>query len=186
MSKLIFSKEQIEESCKDIGKKLTKELKNEKKIPVVVGIMKGALNFMMDLVKYIDTEIFLDYIQVSSYNGTKSTGKVILKRDLCFDVKNRTIVLVEDVVDSGISMNYLLDFIKDRHHPKKIILVSLFDKRFRRKAKIKIDYVGKVLTGDDFLLGYGLDFNELGRGIPEVIGIDEKEAHKLLERINND
>ena len=186
MKKVILKHDEIQTICQDIGQKITNELTHEERIPIVVGIMKGALNFMTDLVKYINTNIFLDYIQVSSYNGTSTTGRVILKRDLSFDVNNRTMILVEDVIDTGISMNYLLHFIHDRYHPKRVILVTLFDKKCRRKMDVKIDYTGKVLEGDDFLFGYGLDYNEIGRNLPDVYGLDSSEIIALQDQIKRD
>lgn len=183
MNKIVMSHDEILKASKKIGKSISKELSKEKRIPVVVGVMKGATNFMMDLIKYITPNIYIDYIQVSSYNGTTTTGKVILQKDLTFDIKNRTVVLVEDVVDTGISMSYLLDFLKDRYKPKRIILVALFDKKFRRKKKVKIDYAGKVLTGDDFLYGYGLDYMEVGRNLPDVYALNEKDVHELNKKI---
>lgn len=181
-----MSASEIQKVTKDIGKELTKVLSKEKRIPIVVGIMKGAMNFMMDVAKNIDCDFFTDFIQISSYNGTKTTGKVIMKRDLSFDIKGRTLVLMEDVIDTGISMQYLLDFLKERYQPKRIILVALFDKKCRRKVDVKIDYVGKTLLGDDFLYGYGLDYNELGRSLPDVYGLNAKEVAKLQDKINLD
>jgi len=186
MPQLVMSKAQIEAACKDIGTKLSKELKHEKRFPIIVGTMKGALNFMMDLIKYITVDCYTDFLQVSSYNGTKTTGKVILKRDLDIDVKDRTIVLVEDVIDTGISMNYLLQFLKDRYKAKRILVVTLFDKRFSRKMPVQIDYVGKVLEKDQFLYGYGLDFYEVGRNIPEVYTLSHDEILDLLAKIEED
>lgn len=186
MSQIIFSKKDITSAASRIGKQLTEELKADKKLPVAVGIMKGSLNFMHDLIGYINHPMFTDYIQVSSYSGTKTTGKVILKRDLSIDVKDRTIILIEDVIDTGISMNYLLEFIKDRYHPKRIILVALFDKTYRRKVPVHIDYIGKTLSNDDFLLGYGLDYCEIGRNLPEVYGLNAEDIHKIDNLLRND
>lgn len=186
MKKIIMSNQEIQLVCRQIGEKLTADLAHEKRIPIAVGIMKGAMNFMEDLVKNIGVDIFTDYIQISSYNGSNTTGKVILKRDLSFDVKNRTMILIEDVVDTGISMQYLLQFIKERYQPKRIILVALFDKKFRRKVDVKIDYVGKVLTGDEFLFGYGLDYNELGRNLADVYGLNSEEILQLQAKVKAD
>jgi len=186
MEKIIMSKNEIAEVTKRIGNQLSIELNNETRIPIAVGVMKGSMNFMMDVVKNINADIFTDYIQVSSYNGTNTTGRVILKRDLSFDIKDRTVILIEDVIDTGISMNYLLDFLKERYRPKRIILVALFDKTYRRKIKINIDYVGKVLDTDDFLYGYGLDYCELGRNLPEVYGLNQDEVNMLSKKINSD
>lgn len=182
--KNVLSAKEINQITERIGTKISKDLAKEKQIPIVIGIMKGSLNFMMDLLKHIKVDVFTDYIQISSYNGTKSTGQVIFKRYPSFDLKNRTIVIVEDIIDTGISMNYLLEHIKEHYHPKKIILVALIDKRFRRKQKVNIDYVGKILNEDDFLCGYGLDYNELGRNFPNIYGLSKKEIENLDKKAN--
>lgn len=179
MKKIVANNKQLQSVAKKIGRNLTKDLSREKKIPVVVGILKGSLNFMMDLVKNINLNVYTDYIQVSSYEGTNSTGKVKIKKDLSIDMKNRTLILVEDVIDTGISMKFLLDYLKKKHQPKRIILVALFDKKYRRKQEIKIDYVGITLKGDEFLYGYGLDYKELGRNLADVYALSKKEVLEI-------
>ena len=183
MKHLLVSREEIKQITKHIGECLTKDLENESTIPVVIGIMKGSMNFMMDIIENINLDVYLDYIQVSSYNGgTQTTGKVTLKRDLSFNIKNRTIVLVEDVIDTGISMNFLLHFLNEKYHPNKIILVALLDKRSRRQVDVKVDYAGKVINEDYFVYGYGLDYNELGRNLPEIYALTDEEIKELSEK----
>ena len=106
---IILSEEEIQNICNDFGKRLTEDLKNEEKTPLFLGVMKGALNFMFDLIKRIDRPIFTDFIQISSYAGVQTTGKINLKKDFDMDIKDRTVVVVEDVIDTGISMRYLID-----------------------------------------------------------------------------
>lgn len=160
---IVLSEEQIQAICGDIATKLVKDLENEAKTPVFIGVLKGALNFMMDLIKKIDRPILTDYIQLSSYEGTNSTGSIVIKKMFDCDIKDRTVVIVEDVVDTGLSMNYLMDFLHANYKPKRILLVTLFDKEAARKCDIKIDYCGAKLTENAFLLGYGLDYNEYER-----------------------
>lgn len=185
MRKVVFNEIEIQGACERIASELERELINDEKVPVFLGVMKGALNFFLDLTKRIEIPIYLDYIQISSYDGTKSTGKVKLLQDLRFDLENRTVVIVEDIIDTGVSMNYLTKYIEEKYHPKRIVVVALFDKINARTAPVKIDYSGKVLAQNDFLIGYGLDYKELHRNIPYVYIPDEDEYQELTELANN-
>lgn len=185
MREIVLTEEEIQTTCKRLGEQITNDLKNEEKIPVVIGVMKGALNFMMDLIKRIDTPIYTDYIQVSSYVGTETTGVVFLKRDTSVDLTGRTVIIVEDIVDTGISMDYLVEHFKQKG-PKNVLVCALFDKIIARKKPVKIDYCGKVLDKNQFLLGYGLDYNEVHRNEPYVFIPAEGEIDELDKKINND
>lgn len=185
MRKIVFNETEIQGACERIASELTKELINDEKIPLFLGVMKGALNFFMDLTKRFEIPIYLDYIQVSSYEGTKSTGNVKLLHDLRFDCEGRSVIIVEDIVDTGASMNYLVKYIEEKYHPKRIFVVALFDKINARTVPVKIDYSGKVLAQNDFLIGYGLDYKELHRNIPYVYIPDEDEYNELTELANN-
>lgn len=179
MDRIILSEEQLKAITKDLGEKLTKEVENDDKIPVFLGVMKGSLNFMIDLIKNIKVPIYTDYIQISSYHGTSTCGSITLTKDIKQDCAGRTVVVIEDIIDSGLSMTYLLNHIKGTQHPKRIILVALFDKKDARKVPIEVDYKGCVLEGHDFLLGYGLDYNELCRNVPYVYAATPDEIAKL-------
>lgn len=180
--KLVLSEKEIIKITKKLGSEITKEIKNEKKIPVVLGIMKGALNFMQDVVKNIKCDVFIDYLQISSYKGTKSTNKIILKKKNDLNIKDRVVVLVEDVIETGKSISYLLNLLK-KDKPKKIILVILFDKRTKVDAKkIKVNYIGKKLKNKNFLLGYGFDLDELGRNLPAIYEINNVEVKKIIKK----
>ena len=154
MKNIILTEKQLDAICKKIAKQLDQELNHEENIPVVVGVMKGSLNFMMGLTKYMKTDLYTDFIQISSYSGTETTGKVVMKKDLSFNIENRTVVLIEDIIDTGISMHFLIKFLKDHYHPKRVLLITLLDKVCRRKVKVHIDYAGKVMKKDAFVLGY--------------------------------
>lgn len=181
MRKVVFNETEIQGACERIASELTKDLALDEKVPVFLGVMKGALNFFMDLTKRMDMPIYLDYIQISSYQGTKSTGNVQLLHDLRFDCEGRTVVIVEDIIDTGVSMSYLTKHIQEKYHPKRIIVVALFDKINARTVPIKIDYSGKVLAQNDFLIGYGLDYKELHRNVPYVYIPDEEEYNYLTD-----
>lgn len=165
---IVLNEAQIKAICEDIGHKLVKDLENEAKTPVFLGVMKGSLNFMMDLIACVNRSIYTDYIQLKSYEGTQTTGSIVIKKMFETDIKDRTVVIVEDVVDTGLSMQYLMDFLHKNYQPKRIILVALFDKVIARRANISIDYCGCLLKEDKFLLGYGLDYNEFERNVPYV------------------
>ncbi len=180
---IVLSEEEIQNICNDFGKRLTEELKNEEKPPLFLGVLKGALNFMFDLIKRIDRPIYTDFIQISSYAGVQSTGKINLKKDFDMDIKDRTVVVVEDVVDTGISMKYLIDHLNENYKPKRIIICSLFDKEYARCEDIKIDYCGKVLKENSFLVGYGLDYNELERNVPYVYIAKPEDIDRWNEEI---
>lgn len=183
-NKIILSEEEILVICKRIGAQLTERLKSEERTPLFLGVMKGALNFMFDLIKRVDRPILTDFIQISSYSGTQSTGKILLKREFETEIKNRTIIIIEDVIDTGVSMKYLVEHLKQHYEPKQILICSLFDKIYARKADIKIDYVGKVLTENFFLVGYGLDYNEIERNTPYVYVAEQEDIDKWNEEIH--
>ena len=183
--RLILNKEQLEDIAKRLGEQISNDLKGSKRLPVIVGVMKGSLNFMMDLLKYVDIPVYTDYIQISSYSGTTSSGVIKLVKDLSYDCIGRTVVIVEDIVDTGNSMSYLIKHVAS-HNPDKILVCTLFDKKTARKTDVKCDYVGKEIDGDDFLIGYGLDFNEIGRNIPYVYGASKEDIEELKNIYEND
>lgn len=182
---IVLSENEIKEICERIGKEITLKFKNAQKVPVIVGVMKGALNFMMDLIKYIDIPVFIDYIQVSSYSGTKTSGTVRLVKDLSFNCENRAVVIVEDIIDTGYSMSFLLKHIKS-HNPGEVYVCALFDKKNARKVPVNVDFVGKELEKNDFLVGYGLDYNELERNVPYVYCATKEDVERLNAYLDNE
>ena len=184
---IVLTPEQIEEVTTRLGHQLGEVLKGAKRVPLIVGVMKGSLNFMMDLIKHIDVPIFTDYIHVSSYEGTSSSGHVRLFKDITYDCTDRIVVIVEDVVDTGLSMQYLINHIK-LNNPEKIIVCSLLDKKNARQVPVKVDFAGVVLEKNDFLIGYGLDYNELERNLPYIYSAtpeDVKELDAILKQDEN-
>jgi len=168
MDELVISEQEIHDVCSKMGKKLTTLLAQEEKLPLFVCVMKGAMSFMVDLLKRVEVPLLEDYIQIQSYCGTRSTGSVCLVKDIATPIDGRTVVIVEDIVDTGLSMNFLLAHLQAIGHPKRIIVCALFDKKCARKVETQIDYAGRVLTENKFLLGYGLDYKGLKRNVPFV------------------
>lgn len=162
--RLLISHDEIVEMCKTIGKNITTDYQG--KSPLVVCVLKGACPFHSELIKHIDLQIDLDYIQASSYSGTSSTGVVKLKKDLDADIKGRDVILVEDIVDSGLTLSKLVEYLSQRQ-PNSIKVASLLDKPSGRKVQFKADYVGQEIE-DLFVIGFGLDLDEKYRNLDSI------------------
>ncbi len=184
MLELVMSHEEIVEATTRIGHALSERLKNDEKLPIFVCVMKGAANFMIDLIEHLSIDILVDYIQVSSYEGDKSTGKVTLKQDISTNIEGRSLVIVEDVIDTGLSMKYLVEHFKEKYNPKQVIVTTLLDKACARKVPVQIDYVGKTLTENKFVVGYGLDYRELHRNDPYIYVPTPEEVKHMDELVN--
>ncbi len=161
---VLLSKEDLEQICKRLGEQITKDYTGKKML--IVGALKGAIVFMSDLLRQIKCECQIDFIAVSSYSGTKTTGVVKFKKDLDIDPDGMDILIVEDILDSGITLSYLKGVLEGRN-ANSIKICTLLDKPANRKADIKADYVGKVIP-DAFVIGYGLDYDEKYRNLPYV------------------
>ena len=182
MKKIVLSEQEIDQICQRIAKAIDEKVAGDDKVPLLVGVMNGALNFMMALMKYIKRPIFTDYIRISSYFGTTRTNNVRLLRDVSFDCTGRTVIIVEDIVDSGYSMKFLTEHIK-LNGAKKVYVCTLIDKAVAREVEVPIDFCGYVMKEKQFVAGFGLDYNELERNIPYIYEVDEndlKEMDKIL------
>ncbi|ALC87085.1 MULTISPECIES: hypoxanthine phosphoribosyltransferase [Bacillaceae] len=170
---VLLTEEQIQEKTRELGAALSEEYKD--KFPLAIGILKGAMPFMSDLMKRVDTYIEMDYMDVSSYgNATVSSGEVKIVKDLNTSVEGRDILIIEDIIDSGMTLSYLVDLFKYRK-AKSIKLVTLLDKPSGRKVDLQADYVGFEVP-DAFVVGYGLDYAEKYRNLPYV-GVLKKEVY---------
>jgi len=162
--KVLINNSEIVGMCKDIGYKLTQKLRD--KNPIIVGVLKGACPFHNELIKYIDLPLEIDYIQVSSYVGVSSSGTLTLKKDIDYNIEGRDIVIVEDIVDTGLTLSKLKKMLEARN-PNSLTFVSMLDKPCRRKVDFKPDYVGKTID-DLFVVGFGLDLNERYRELKDI------------------
>ncbi len=183
MKELVMSEKQIVEACARIGKELTERLKDEEKFPLFICVMKGALYFMAELRKHCDFPSLDSFIQVTSYQGTHTTGHVVLSYAPKVDLEGRTVVLVEDVVDTGLSMEFLVNHFKTKGNAKQVLICALFDKKPARKVPVEVDYVGMTLEENKFLLGFGLDYNGLGRNVPYVYVPTPEEIAQMDKQI---
>ncbi len=168
MDHIVLSQEEIQAICKRLGERLTLDLKDEETPPVFVCIMKGAAPFYADLIKNVKINIICDYMRLSSYEGLSSTGSVKMAQSLHEDVTDKTVVIVEDIIDTGLSMDFLQHYIAEHYKPKRVLVCALFDKVLARKNQVTVDYAGCVLDKSEFLVGYGLDYKELLRNVPYV------------------
>lgn len=170
---VLISAEEIEKQVSIIGAKISEDFKG--KDPIFVGVLKGCFIFMADLMRHVTINCSMDFMAVSSYNGTSSTGAVKINKDLNEDIAGRHLILVEDIMDSGITLNYLKNYLEVRK-PASIHVVTLMDKPARRKADIYADY-SCFEVPDAFVVGYGLDYNEKYRNLP-YIGVLKEEVYK--------
>ena len=142
------------------------------KNPVLIGILKGSFIFMADLVRQLDFPLELDFVQLSSYGDSRNTsGRVDVKLDIGTDVRNRDLIVVEDIVDTGLTVSFLLDYLKKKE-PASIKLCALTEKPSRRQVPLVIDYLGFTVP-DKFLVGYGLDYAEKYRNLPDICMLEE-------------
>ena len=175
IEKIIITEQQLQERIAELGATLTAEY--EDAFPLAIGVLKGALPFMTDLMKRFDSFIEVDFMDVSSYgNATVSSGEVKILKDLNTSVEGRDVLIIEDIIDSGLTLSYLVHLFKYRK-AKSIKIVTLLDKPSGRKVALNADYVGFEVP-DGFVVGYGLDYAERYRNLP-YIGILKPEVYSF-------
>ena len=186
MSEVVMSQELCEATYKKVGQELTELLKNEEKRPILLCVMKGAMNFLIGMMKYVECPVIVDYIHISSYDGTDSTGKINLLKDMTFKPEGRTVVIVEDVIDTGLSLAYLKDYLNKKYHPKDVKIAVFVDKTARRKVDVKVDVVGFTMNVDKYIVGNGFDYHDMFRNVPYVFTPSEEDFKKWDEMIAKD
>ncbi len=171
VKEVLVSEEAIAGRVKELGEAITKDYEN--KDLVVIGILKGAVLFMADLVKNIKLPITIDFMAVSSYGkSTISTGEVRIVKDLDFSVEGKDVLIVEDIIDTGLTLNYLTEILKKRG-ASSVKICTLLDKPERRSVEVDVDYKGFEIP-DEFVVGYGLDYAEHYRNLPYVGALKEE------------
>lgn len=175
IERILLTEEQIKVRIKEMGQELTREYAG--KDPIFVGVLKGVVVFYADMVRAIDVPCQFDFMWISSYEGTNSTGRMDVKRDISTDIKGHHVVILEDIFDTGNSLDYTYHHLLAKE-PASLKVVTLLDKPDRRRAGITLqaDYTGFVIP-NEFVVGYGLDFNEHYRNLP-YIGVLKPEAYK--------
>lgn len=163
--KVMYEEEELQKRIKEIAEQIDKDYKDSKEI-IVISVLKGAVFFTVDLVKKMKTDIILEVMQLSSYAGTESTGNIIVKKDLDCDIENKDVLIVEDIIDTGRTLKFLKEYLASKK-PKSLKVAVLMDKAERREVDVNVDYTGFVIP-NKFIVGYGFDYDEIGRNIPYV------------------
>ncbi|MEG0823611.1 MAG: hypoxanthine phosphoribosyltransferase [Erysipelotrichaceae bacterium] len=174
IERILISQQAIEDKCKELGKRISNDYSETKNKLLVVCLLNGSIPFFAQLIKSIDIEIEYDCIAIKSYEGTKSCNIQILK-DIAAEVKNRDILLVEDIVDTGKTLGCVKTLYESKG-TASIKIVSLLNKPSRRTEEVLIDYCGFNIE-DEFVVGYGMDYNQSYRNLPYV-GILKKEVYQ--------
>ncbi|CAD2070602.1 hypoxanthine-guanine phosphoribosyltransferase [Phocicoccus schoeneichii] len=173
ISEIILTEEEIASLAKSLGEQITKDYEGKK--PILVALLKGSIMFMTDLIKNIDTHIEIDFMDVSSYVGTQSSGEVKILKDLSSSIEGRHIIIVEDIVETGNTLNSIIDFLQYRK-AASVEICTLLDKPVpSRTLDVEVKYIGTKIP-DGFVVGYGLDFNEFYRNLP-YIGLLKPELY---------
>lgn len=174
IQEVLFSEKEIQDKVEHLGQLISKEYAGRN--PLVICVLKGAFIFMSDLVKQIDIPLEIDFMAISSYGqSTQSSGIVKIIKDLDVSVEGREVLIVEDIIDSGLTLSYLVDVL-GRRKAMSIKIVTLFDKPGRRTVQMDVEYTGFSLP-DAFVVGYGLDYAEKYRNLP-YLAILKKEIYK--------
>lgn len=172
VEKILYTEDEIRARVQELGEKISKDYGEV----LAIGILKGASIFYADLVRAIKIPVYFDFMRVSSYGESSvSSGKVNIVKDLETDIAGKDVLIVEDIIDTGITMSFLLKVLKERS-PKSVKIAALLDKPERRVANVNIDYLGFNVP-DEFLVGYGFDYSEKYRNLP-YIGILKREVYE--------
>ena len=173
LEKVLITKEQIEKRVQEIADEIEKDFPGEEII--FVGILRGSCYFMCDLTRCFSHNVFLEFMSVSSYIGTTSSGEVKITKDISRPLEGKVVVIVEDIIDTGYTLSYLKRILFERK-PKALKICTLLNKPSRRKADIDGDYIGFEVP-DEFVVGYGLDYNQKYRNLPEI-GVLKTEIYE--------
>ena len=174
IEKILLSEQQIQARIQELGEVLTKEYAD--KNPVIVGVLKGVVVFYADMIRRIQVPCQMDFMWISSYAGTDSTGKMLVRQDVSADIEGRHVLILEDIFDTGNSLEFTVNHLK-KQNPASIKICTLLDKPERRRPGVTVqaDYVGFTIP-NAFVVGYGLDYNEKYRNLPYV-GILKPEVY---------
>lgn len=174
IEKVLFSEEQLKSAVEKIAGEINRDY--EGKEPVLIGILKGSVVFMADLMRRISVDCTTDFMSVSSYGGgTETSGSVRIRKDLDRSITGKDVIVIEDILDSGTTLSHLLEILEVRR-PNSLKLCVLLDKPERRVTPVKYDYVGLTVP-DEFIVGYGLDYDEKYRNLP-YIGVLKREVYE--------
>lgn len=161
---VLINKARLEKRIEEMAKELEKDY--EGKEIVFLGILKGSVPFMWELAKTVKNNIIFEFIEVSSYNGTESTGKITLHKDIKNSIEGKDVIIIEDIVDTGRTLDFLLEHLKEKK-PNSVKIATLLSKPSRRVIELNVDYIGFKIE-DKFVVGYGLDYDQKFRNLPYI------------------
>ena len=175
VAEILITEEQIRDKVRELGRKVTADYAETS--VTLVSVLKGSLPFMADLMRAMEIPVTIDLMEVSSYGGatTETSGLVRILKDLSSSIAGKDVLIVEDIIDTGLTLNYLLRYLRGKN-PRSLRICALLDKPARRLVEIPIDYTGFVIP-DEFVVGYGLDFGEYYRNLP-FIGVLRRELYE--------
>jgi hypoxanthine phosphoribosyltransferase len=174
LKEVLLTEEEIDKKVGELADRIMKDYPGGNLI--FLGVLKGSVFFITDLMRKMNVDVTMDFMAVSSYgSSSESSGVVRILKDLDFDIEGRDVIIVEDIIDTGTTLKYLYEYLKARS-PKSLKICALLDKPERRKADIKVDYTGYSIP-DEFVVGYGLDYSEMYRYLP-YIGVLKEEVYK--------
>jgi len=171
--KVLISREEIKNTVARLAKEIKEDYRDTQ--PLLISVLKGSFVFMADLIRQLDLPVEIDFIKLSNYGaGMKSSGEVKVVQELKTPIKGRDVLVIEDIVDTGLTISFLLNYLRKKK-PASLKLCTLTDKPSRRKAPVSIDYLGFTLP-DKFIVGYGLDLNEKFRNLPDICVLENDES----------
>lgn len=167
---VLIKEAEIQQKVQEIGKKINTEYKDRK--PILIGVLKGAFVFLADLLREIDIPVEIDFLSIHSYDGSKSSGVVRITHDLSLNIEDRDVILVEDIIDTGRTVSYIIENLHTRK-PRSLAVCSLLNKETRRVVDVRLTYVGFTIPGV-FVVGYGLDYDNRYRNLKCIGVLDDK------------
>lgn len=174
IERVLISEEALQARIQELGRELARDY--EGKCPVFVGVLKGVILFFADMIRATPIRSQIDLMAVSSYGaGTESTGRIVLKKDVSLDLRGRHVVILEDIIDSGLTLKYTVEHLKEME-PASLKICTLLDKPARRTVEVSADYIGFTIP-NEFVVGYGLDYNDYYRNLP-FIGVLKPEVYE--------
>jgi hypoxanthine phosphoribosyltransferase len=167
---ILFTRDEIEATVKKLAAEIRRDYHD--KHPILTGVLKGSFMFMADLIRLLDFPLEVEFIRLSSYGGKKSPGRIKLVQGVQSKIKDRHVLVIEDIIDTGLTTVFVLDYLKKKG-PASLRLCTLTDKPARRKVPVSIDYLGLTVP-DKFIVGYGIDWNERFRYLPDIYAMEDE------------
>lgn len=170
VKEVLYTKEEIDKRVRELADIISSDYKG--KDVIIIGVLKGAFIFMADLIRYLNVPCIVDFIRVASYGSeTVSSGKIEIKKDIETDIEGKDVLIIEDIIDTGLTISFLMDKLKERN-PRSLKVCVFLDKKHRREIELNADYVGFTMD-EGFVVGYGLDCNEMDRFLADICVIKE-------------